>query len=251
MTHVTTFSRPKSLRRIDGMPHEVLSELEAAFYRSFPHRLPLTEINRKMWFRYGTTEQDEFLWDDKGLARYRMVVGWICDGKRRVGMIQLREWHLSTQITDRYFFEAADCHSQDTSDFGTAVLWVWPIRSLALIGNLLEVCLVWIQPEYAKTSIWAAALNKLIKRRYLGRYSVMLLNACPWSYKADTIDVDGWRGRERWNKRRSAIARLARRVLDMRSMPPVGDSGDEDEWWLWRPLKSGVPSPRKREINWA
>lgn len=175
-------------------------------------------------------------------------MGWICDGERRIGMIRLCEWNLSAGITDKFLFEVADAFSQAAQDFAFAVLSFWPIASLTRHGNLLEVCYVWMQPEYAKGSVWAEALEKLISRRYLNRYSVMLLNCWPMSYKAVSINVEGWRGRERWNKRRTALARLAHQKLGVRPLPPIGD--DQDRWWLWCPLKAGVPRPRKRKLTW-
>ena len=112
----------------------------------------------------------------------------------------------------------------------------------------MEISEFWMRPEYAKAGIWAEAINKLIKRRYMNRYCLMLLNCHPLYHKKAPIDTQGWRGRERWKRRRTALARLAQRKLALKPLPAaVGD--DKDVWWMWRPLKAGVSEPRERNLD--
>lgn len=74
MKDFMSFTSSARLRRIDGMPPEVSRELEHAFHRSFPFCIPISYRNATLWFRYGTAERGDFMWD-QDLARYRFCRG--------------------------------------------------------------------------------------------------------------------------------------------------------------------------------
>ncbi len=228
-----------------GMPEDVSRELDFAFHRAFPHSIDLGGKG-PLWLRYGVTERGTF--DTDGDLSYREVVAWLCIGPRRVGMVRVREWHVLPWVDDRTFFWAADWHSNETYDLARATLSAWPIQRLIAHGSLLEVCRVWMAPGHAHDSLWATAINSLIRRRYARGYSAMFLNVWPADHKADSIDVDGWQGRKRWNRRRTALARLAQRTLGVQPLPRGCPS--DDAWWQWRRLAPGVPAPRKRRLTW-
>ena len=223
------------------------AELDHGFHRAFPCNL-LVEKDEQVWLRYAVLPKWALGGEDfEDSVALREVVGWLCVGSRRIGMVKLHEWHFPLFPTDREFFNDADAHSLEASEFARATLSAWPIERLTEHGSLLQVSRVWMAAEHARTSLWAAAINGLIRSRYRRGYAAMLLNTWPQDYKADDIDVDGWRGRHRWDRRRTALAHLAERRLGVRPLPR-GCPGD-DAWWRWRPLTAGIPKPRRR-LSW-
>ena len=80
----------------------------------------------------------------------------------------------------------------------------------------------------------------LIRRRYEGRFSVLVLKAFPLEYE-DAVR-EGSPFERGFASRRRAVQRLFARVLRVHPLP--GDYGAEG--WMWRPLRDGAPRPMRR-----
>ncbi len=124
-----------------------------------------------------------------------------------------------------------------TSDFGIVVASAWSIRRIAEEGPPVELSRVWMRPDHAKHRLWAQAVQALIQKRYIGRFSLLLLNTWPADYKEEAAEQLDWRGISGWDRRRTSMARLARAALDVRPLPK--GCFPEDRWWQWRALRAG------------
>lgn len=226
-----------------GLPEDVARELEFGLSRAFPRDLAIAGAGGPLWLRYHVGLEQSGA-DFHGVTIHTLV-GWITDRGQRVGMVKLDEWGLPPNVTDACFFDAADACSRSTQEFANALLHAWPIRKLAEHGTVVELTRVWMHPDHAMRSIWAAAVRALIRRRYAGGFSALLLNTWPADYKAAEAEQVDWRGFSSRDRYRTALGRLAQRTLDVRPLPD--GCPEDDRWWFWRPLRDGVPKPRRRE----
>jgi hypothetical protein len=92
-----------------------------------------------------------------------------------------------------------------------------------------------MHPDHAKGSVCAAAAEALIRRRYQGRFSVMVMKAFPSEYEGEV--EEGSPLERGFAARQKATERLHTRALGVRPLPGayVADG------WMWRPLRDDAP----------
>ena len=214
-------------------------ELEQGFHRAYPSNLRVNDrAGRPLYFHYSAGRR--FWVGSHKLVAGRTLFGcfWNQNGER-VGTIQLHEWHPGLLVPNDDFFWAMDERDDETCAVAKVLIEAWDIQELIEAGPILEFSSLWMHPDHSKGSVWAPALEALIRRRYRNRFSVMVLKAFPIEYSGA---VPGGSPLEKGFVSRSrAMQRLHARVIGAASLPgELGDCG-----WMWRPLSDGAPQPER------
>lgn len=133
-----------------------------------------------------------------------------------------------------------DLHTAAAFALAEAVAAAWSVRRLSRRGPLLEFARLWVRPAHATDGRWACAAEAVIRRRYAGRFSLLIGMAFPIEYEGAV--PEGSPLEPAFERRRRAMRRLHARALGARPLP----GGPGEEGWMWRPLSAGVPEPTGR-----
>lgn len=232
------------IRRTADMPADIAQAEGKIFDLAFPQRLMLKGAGEyRLYYRVNPYHRVPGC---ETWGRHREVFCWLCAGRERVGALIFEEWSVNPLINDQQFFDMTDSITSATHAFGIALLSSWPIRSVTAHGAVLDFSRLWVRPDHARSSMWAAAVRQLVQLRYHRRYALMLLKPFPLEYERELPEGSPlYLG---FTQRQAAMSRLYASVLGAQEMP-LGTRAARDGW-MWCPLKAGVPGPRKRRLTW-
>jgi hypothetical protein len=226
------------IRRTKAMEGSFSAELANTFHLAYPRTLLIgsTEAPPSAVFHYRMTKK-WWLTEDETVAQQELI-GWICRGSEKIGAIHLIEWHPVPGIGNEDFYFQLDTHTQSAEALAGALAAVWDIEELSEAGPILEFHRLWMHPEHAKGSLWRDVMQQLIRRRYAGKFSVLIQHAFPIEYEGE--EEAATLGNPPFRRRFRAMQRLYTRTMGVAPFPGSG----ADEGWMWRALRSGVPVPR-------
>lgn len=222
------------------MDYEFREELSDAFYLAYPHSVLIGpevfppedvfhyRLTKKWWLAENET------------VSLRELIGWICRGPERVGAIHLREWYPMPWTEDADFYDQLDSHSGSAEALAGAINAVWDMEELSEAGPILEFYRLWMHPAHAKRSLWRDVMHELIRRRYAGKFSVLIQHAFPLEYEGE--EGTATFGNPPFRRRFRAMQRLYARTMGVVPFPGPG----ADEGWMWRALRKDVPEPKLR-----
>lgn len=232
-------SNGERLRRGSEPPEEIRAGGQFAQKRT---RTPTIHAGGRgsdaLRFEYQTGPK--FLVDGDGTITSRRLFGWLYRADERIGAIGFDEWHPLPGLDGDHFVWGMDEYSQASHSLSIVLADAWEMDELSESGPVLEFSLLWMRPDHARGSVWAPMAEALIRRRYEGRFSVLVLKAFPLEYEAAV--PEGSPLERSFASRQRAMQRLFTRVLRVHPLP--GDDGAEG--WMWRALRGDAPRPMRR-----
>lgn len=148
-----------------------------------------------------------------------------------LGAIHLREWHPLIGTENDEFYDQLDSHTGSGEALAAALRSVWDMEDLSEAGPILEFYRLWMHPAHAKGSLWRDVMNELIRRRYAGKFSVLIQHAFPLEYEGEEGAANF--GNPPFRRRFRAMQRLDARTMGVVPFPGPG----ADEGWMWRALR--------------
>ncbi len=227
------------LRRGTEPPDDARAGLQFVYERTRTAIIPSGGKGRDaLRFEYQTGPK--FKVDDAGTIASRALFGWLHRADGRIGAMGFNEWHPWPGLAGDDFVWGMDECSQAAANLSVVLADAWEMDELSESGPVLEFSQVWMRPDHARGSVWAPVADALIRRRYEGRFSVLVLKAFPLEYEAAV--PEGSPLERGFALRQRAAQRLFTRVLRVHPLP--GDAGAEG--WMWRPLRGDAPRPMQR-----